>query len=125
MNIQEPLLDSNDVKSDLVREVIKITHLNSEEKEKLLTILKHKQGAIQDTKGTWTGKPIKLELKKDSKPFYGRPCKIPQPYRKAVKTEVDRLIKIGLLTRFTETEWAAPSFLIPKKDDTVRFLTDF
>ena len=29
-NIQEPLLDANCVKSDLVREVIKLTHLSSD-----------------------------------------------------------------------------------------------
>ena len=50
------------------------------------------KGFFQGTKGTWTGKPIKLELKEGSKPFYARPYKIPQAYRKAVKKEVSRLI---------------------------------
>ena len=42
-----------------------------------------------------------------------------------VKKEVNRLIKIGLLARFTESEWGTPSFVIPKKDGTVRFISDF
>ena len=32
LNIQEPLLDAHCVKSDLVREVIKLTHLSSDKK---------------------------------------------------------------------------------------------
>ena len=42
-----------------------------------------------------------------------------------MKKEVNRLIKIGLLTRIVETEWAASSFVISKKDGTIRFLSDF
>ena len=75
LNIQEPLLNAIYVKHDLVREVIKLTHLSRDEKEKLLTVLEKNQGAFQGTKGTWTGKPIKLESKEDSKPFYARPYK--------------------------------------------------
>jgi hypothetical protein len=33
--------------------------------------------------------------------------------------EVDRLVEIGVL------KWAAPSFIIPKKDGTTRFINDF
>ena len=115
MNAQEPLLDAKYEKPDLFKEVTKLTHLNSEEKDKLLTVLLKTQGAFQGTKGTWTGKPIRLKIKKESKPFFSKPYKIPQAYRKKVKKEVDILIKIGLLTRITESEWGAPSFVIPKK----------
>ena len=54
-------------------------------------------------------------IKKGPKSFYGRPYRIPQAYRKVLKTEVDWRIKIGLFTRITETEWTAPSFIILKK----------
>ena len=32
---------------------------------------------------------------------------------------------MGLLARITESEWGTPTFVIPKKDDTIRFLTNF
>ena len=32
---------------------------------------------------------------------------------------------MGLLTRITESEWGTPTFVIPKKDGTIRFLTNF
>jgi hypothetical protein len=38
---------------------------------------------------------------------------------------VERLCKLGVLERQPASEWALPSFIIPKKDRTVRFLSDF
>jgi hypothetical protein len=39
--------------------------------------------------------------------------------------EVERLCQLGVLERQPASEWASPSFIIPKKDKTVRFLSDF
>ena len=39
--------------------------------------------------------------------------------------EVERLCEIGVLKKVNRSEWAAPSFIIPKKDGTVRFINDF
>jgi hypothetical protein len=38
---------------------------------------------------------------------------------------VERLCKLGVLERQPASKWALPSFIIPKKDKTVRFLSDF
>ena len=39
--------------------------------------------------------------------------------------EVECLCEIGILKKVNRSEWAAPSFIIPKKDGTVRFINDF
>jgi hypothetical protein len=39
--------------------------------------------------------------------------------------EVERLCKLGVLERQPASKWALPSFIIPKKDKTVHFLSDF
>jgi hypothetical protein len=39
--------------------------------------------------------------------------------------EVERLCKLGVLERQPASEWALPSFIIPKKDKIVCFLSDF
>jgi hypothetical protein len=41
------------------------------------------------------------------------------------KGEIDRLEMIGLSTRVQSAKWAAPTFVIPKKNGTVRIITDF
>jgi hypothetical protein len=38
---------------------------------------------------------------------------------------VERLCKLGVLERQPASEWALPSFIISKKDKTVRFVSDF
>jgi len=42
-----------------------------------------------------------------------------------LKAEVERLVKIGVLKKENHSEWAAPTFIIPKKDGSVRFISDF
>ena len=38
---------------------------------------------------------------------------------------VDQLCKVGVLKKVNRLEWAAPTFIIPKKDNRVRFISDF
>ena len=46
-------------------------------------------------------------------------------YEHTLKMEVERLIKLGVLRKINNSEWAAPTFIIPKKDGSVRFISDF
>jgi len=39
--------------------------------------------------------------------------------------EIDRLVGIGVLKRQTSSEWAFLTFIIPKKDMTVRTISNF
>jgi len=42
-----------------------------------------------------------------------------------LKAEVERLVKIGVSKKVKGSEWAAPTFIIPKKDGSVRFISNF
>jgi hypothetical protein len=48
----------------------------------------------------------------------------PKSTKKPSKKEVERLCQLGVLERQSAPEWALPFFIIPKKDKTVRFLSD-
>ena len=53
---------------------------------------------------------------------------IPHIHLQTLKKEVDWLVKIGVLEVVDATKlgpWCAPSFIIPKKDGKVRFITDY
>jgi hypothetical protein len=68
---------------------------------------------------------ITVELIPGSKPYYGKPFSIPKAYEQVTKDEIKRLEALGLLTQVASSEWAAPTFIIPKKNNTVQVITDF
>ena len=69
--------------------------------------------------------PVLLRLNKDAKPYHGRPYPVPQSQKAVFKKEVERLCELGVLKRQPDSEWASPTFIIPKKNKTVRFISDF
>ena len=38
---------------------------------------------------------------------------------------MDQLVKLGVLKWTNAQDWAAPTFILPKKDGSVRFIADF
>ena len=41
------------------------------------------------------------------------------------KNELDHLVKIGVLERAKRSEWIAGTFIVPKKDGRMWWITDF
>jgi len=110
---------------NIVEVVSNQTHLTVDEQQKLSNLLFEFQDLFQGKKGNFKGEPIDLELVPHSKPFYAKPFSIPKAYQQITKDEIQHLESIGILTRITASEWAAPTFIIPKKNNTVRVITDF
>ena len=105
-------------------------HLQVQERNALLRLLLQHEILFDGTLGDWRDELVSFELKPDAKPYHGRPFPIPRVHRDTIKTEVARLVEIGVLKPIQESEWAFPSFIIPKKSKdpgkpgTVRFLSD-
>jgi len=75
--------------------------------------------------GTWNGEPYDIELKPEAKPYHSRSLPVPKIHEAMLKVELDHLCKVGILKWVNWSEWAAPTFLIPKKDATIWFISDF
>ena len=101
------------------------THLSSDEREQLRHVLLDFSDLFQGTCGKYNGDPVSLELVPGSTPFYWKPFSIPKAYKQVTKDEIQRLQKLGLLTLVTSSQWAAPAFIIPKENNTVRVITNF
>ena len=70
--------------------------------------------------------PYDIKLKPGTKPYHAKPFPIPHIHEAKLRAEVQRLVDIGVLTKVNDSEWGAPTWVIPKKDNTtVRFLSDF
>jgi hypothetical protein len=68
---------------------------------------------------------IHLEFEENTTPYHARPYAIPKVHDEVFKKELKHLVEIGVLRKCGATEWAAPTFIIPKKDGRVRWITDF
>jgi hypothetical protein len=77
------------------------------------------------TLGDWKTKPVSFQLKEGVSPYHGQAFPVPKVYKETIIKEVERLCQLGVLERQPASEWALPSFIIPKKDKTVRFLSNF
>jgi hypothetical protein len=105
-------------------------HLTINQRNKLLRLLIQYEELFDGTLGDWKGESVNFELKPDAKPYHGRPFPVPHVHKDTIKKEVARLCEIGVLKQIHESEWASPSFIIPKKSKdgkgpgTVRFLSD-
>ena len=69
--------------------------------------------------------PYKIPVKENAVPYAVKPYQIPQIYKNTTKKELERLLKLGVIERDINSPYAAGTFIIPKKDQTVRVVTDF
>ena len=75
--------------------------------------------------GDWNREPVSFDLKEDAKPYHGRPYPVPHARKETLKKELNRLCELGVFEWQPKSEWASPSFIVTKKDQTVHFLSDF
>ena len=120
------ILDANYEKADLqsvVRDNCK--HLALHKQNKLLDLLTEYEDLFDGTLGDWKTEPVSLELKGGAKPNHGRAFPVPKIRKATLVNELNRLCKLGVLEFQPASEWAAASFIIPKKDQTVCVISDF
>jgi hypothetical protein len=125
MSRVKKILDNDYGEANLHEVARSQTHLTREEQDKLEELLRKYQDLFDGTLGKWTQPDCHLELKPDSKPYHAKAFPVPRVHMETLKQEVERLCKIGVLKRVNRSEWAAPTFIIPKKDGKVRFISDF
>ena len=119
------ILDAKYEPADLEQVCSAQSQLHTEQQQKLLSLLEKYSALFDGTLGTWNDVEVDLELKEDAKPHHARAYPIPKCHIDTLKLEVERLCQIGVLKKVNRSEWAAPTFIIPKKDGTVRFISDF
>jgi hypothetical protein len=77
------------------------------------------------TVGDWKTKLVSFQLKEGASPYHGRAFPVPKIHKDVIIKEIERLCKLGVLERQHYSEWASPSFIVPKKNNTVHFLSNF
>ena len=124
------ILESKYDKQDLKQVADQQTHLTKQQRDQLFEqIFKGHEQLFAGKLGEWPYEKVGVQLKPGHKPYHcQRPIRIPHVHLETLKKEVQRLVDIGVLEVVDGGKagpWCAPSFIIPKKDGRVRFITDF
>ncbi len=120
------ILDAKYEKADLpaiIRE--NCSHLTASDREKLISVLLRFESLFDGPLGDSKLPPVSFELKEGMKPYHGRPYPIPHKHKAILMKEIKRLCNIGVLEWQPSSLWASPTVIIPKKDSTVRTISDF
>jgi hypothetical protein len=100
-------------------------HLSTDQQKKLLQLLKKYESLFDSTLGDWKTKLVSFQVREGVSPHPGQASPVPKIHKDTIIKEVERLCELGVLERQPASEWALPSFIIPKKDRTICFLRNF
>ena len=119
------ILDAKYSKADIKTIADSSTHLDLQERNELYKLLKKYEYFFHCNLGTWYVKPYDIKLKPDAEPYHGKPFPVPRIHELTFNKELDWLEAIKAINKVKRSKWGAPTFLIPKKDSTERFIYDF
>jgi hypothetical protein len=122
---QTRILDANYKAADPQEIMQCISTIDYIERKKVLGQLRKYEDLFDDTLGNFETSEVKLNVKKDAKPCHAKAFPVPKNHHNTLKHEIHRLVKLGVLKRCSDSEWAAPTFIIHNKSGTVRFISDF
>ena len=111
--------------SNLQDIVDKCVYLLPSQREQLYSLLAQFHNLFDGRLKTFKGPPVHLELIENPVPVRRRPYTIPTSQLAVFKEELRRLISIGVIEKAQRSEWIAGTFIVPKKDGRVRWITDF
>ena len=77
------------------------------------------------TLGDWDTDPVNLKLKPASKLFNSKYHLVPIINKETFLKEIKILVKIGVLNPVQQSQYGTPVFIIPKKEGTARFITEY
>ena len=122
--LSAPILDAKYEKVNIDDVVADQTHLSKSQQEDMRQLLKKHERLFNGKLGVYPHKKFHIEVEPNSIPKHARPYSVPRIHLEVFKKELQHLIKIGVLSQQGTSEWASPTFIIPKKDGRVRWISD-
>ena len=77
------------------------------------------------TSGDWDTDSVNLKLKTGSKPFNRKYYPVHRINKDNFRKELKHLLEIGVLTPVQQRQYGTTVFILPKKEETVSFITDY
>lgn len=111
--------------ADIEDVVDKCRQLSKDQRQQLLKVLQKYPRLFTPTLRKYPHEQIHLDVDQNAVPHRSRAYTVPHHQRAVFKKELDRLVEIGVLEPTGRSEWIAGTFIIPKKDGRVRWISDF
>ena len=119
------ILSSKYEKVDTEEVANRCSHLQPEQRTELADLLAQFPELFNGQLGKFKGGQIHLTIDRSVPPFTTRYYPVPHSQMAVFKEELDRLVDSDVLEKSGRSEWIAGTFIRPKKDGRVRWLSDF
>lgn len=99
--------------------LLKLDHLNTEEKESLLPIFEKYSDIFYlpgDKLTTTNVYQQKIHLKPNTSPVYVKPYRLPHALKPEIKKNIEKMIADDIIEE-CQSEWSSPILLVPKKNE--------
>lgn len=100
-------------------------HLSADQRSDLRTLLSKFPTLFDGKLKVYPDEKMHLTIEPNAVPHRSRAYPIPRMHLQTFKDELDRLERIGVLEKAGRAEWITGTFVIPKKDQRVRWISDF
>ncbi|XP_075697048.1 uncharacterized protein LOC142662718 [Rhinoderma darwinii] len=98
-------------------------HLSDIQKDDILALLGPRASAFSSAPGRTTLTSHHVETQ-GQRPIQQAPYRVPEAVRDMIKSELADMKQLGII-RPSQSPWASPVVLVPKKDGTTRFCVDY
>ena len=117
--------DSKYEAADPVKIADACKHLSMEQRLDLAELLAKFPILFNNELKVFTDEKIHLDIDPKVSPHRSRAYSVPQLHLATFKKELERLVSIGVLEKCGRADWVSGTFIIPKKDGRVRWVSDF
>jgi len=121
ININESKYDA----ADPVKIAESCTHLTKEQCKNLTNLPTKFLKLFNNELKSFTDEKIYLDIDPTVTPHHSCPYAVPQAHMTTFKKELNQLVSIGVLEKCGCADWVAGTFIIPKKDGWVQWVSDF
>ena len=102
----------------------KTAHLTAEQASEVHALVNKYKSVISDKPGCAKDFVYKIRIKPGAQPTYTHPYRMSPQHQDKLRTEIDSLLKDGLIEPST-SEWCSAAILIPKPGGNVRCVVDY
>ncbi len=101
-----------------------LTHLTADQWNDMKVLFRDFKKLFDGTLGVYPHWKFHIDLIPGAKQKHSRLHPVPRIHLAAFKKELDQLVEIGVLSPTGASKWGSPTFITPKKDNTVRLVSD-